>query len=62
VVALAHSLGIATTAEGVETEAERRIVEALGCTRAQGYLFGRPLPVEEARALANELVTTIIAA
>nr|WP_277998474.1 EAL domain-containing protein [Sphingomonas liriopis] len=53
VVALAQSLGMATTAEGVETEAEHRMVQDLGCTKVQGYYFGRPLPVEEARALAR---------
>ena len=53
VVALAKSLGMATTAEGVETEAEHQMVQELGCSKVQGYYFGRPLPVEEARALAN---------
>ncbi|KQS01986.1 diguanylate cyclase [Sphingomonas sp. Leaf357] len=53
VVALAQSLDMATTAEGVETEAEHRMVQDLGCTKVQGYYFGRPLPVEEARAIAN---------
>ncbi|MGU3390255.1 putative bifunctional diguanylate cyclase/phosphodiesterase [Sphingomonas sp. M1A8_2b] len=53
VVALAESLGMATTAEGVETEAEHRMVQKFGCTKVQGYYFGRPLPVEEARALAH---------
>jgi diguanylate cyclase (GGDEF)-like protein/PAS domain S-box-containing protein len=53
VVALAQSLGMATTAEGVETEAEHLMVQDLGCTKVQGYYFGRPLPVEEARTLAN---------
>ncbi len=53
VVALAQSLGMATTAEGVETEEEHRMVQALGCSKVQGYYFGRPLPVEEARAVAN---------
>ncbi len=53
VVALAKSLGMGTTAEGVETEAEHRMVQAFGCTKVQGYYFGRPLPVEEARDLAN---------
>ena len=53
VVALAKSLGMATTAEGVETEAEHRMVQDLGCSKVQGYYFGRPLPVEEARELAN---------
>ncbi|WP_293873134.1 MULTISPECIES: EAL domain-containing protein [unclassified Sphingomonas] len=52
VVALAQSLGMATTAEGVETESEHRMVQDLGCTKVQGYYFGRPLPVDEARALA----------
>ncbi|SEN34316.1 diguanylate cyclase/phosphodiesterase with PAS/PAC sensor(s) [Sphingomonas gellani] len=53
VVALAKSLGMATTAEGVETEAEHQMVQDLGCTKVQGFYFGRPLPVEEARTLAN---------
>ena len=53
VVALAQSLGMATTAEGVETEQEHRMVQELGCTKVQGYYFGRPLPVAEARALAS---------
>ena len=53
VVALAQSLDMATTAEGVETEEEHAMVQRLGCTKVQGYYFGRPLPVEEARAIAN---------
>ncbi|MES3152121.1 putative bifunctional diguanylate cyclase/phosphodiesterase [Sphingomonas faeni] len=53
VIALANNLDIATTAEGVETEAEHRMVQDFGCTMVQGFYFGRPLPVEEARALAN---------
>ncbi|WP_082515760.1 putative bifunctional diguanylate cyclase/phosphodiesterase [Sphingomonas sp. Leaf412] len=53
VVALANSLGMATTAEGVETERELETIRGLGCTRIQGYYFGRPLPVAEARALVE---------
>ena len=53
VVALAQSLGMATTAEGVETEQEHLMVQDLRCTKVQGYYFGRPLPVDEARAVAN---------
>ncbi|MFW2851603.1 putative bifunctional diguanylate cyclase/phosphodiesterase [Sphingomonas sp. TX0543] len=53
VVALARSLGMATTAEGVETEAELNMIRELGCSKIQGFYFGRPLPVEEARALAR---------
>ena len=53
VVALADSLGMATTAEGVETEHEHAMVRQYGCSKVQGYYFGRPLPVEEARAIAT---------
>ncbi|RSV39532.1 EAL domain-containing protein [Sphingomonas sp. ABOLE] len=53
VVALADSLGMATTAEGVETEQEHEMVQTLGCTRAQGFYFGRPLPVHEARLIVS---------
>ncbi len=53
VVALAGSLGMATTAEGVETSDELTLVRALGVSKIQGFYFGRPLPVSEARALAG---------
>ena len=43
VVALADSLNIATTAEGVETESELAMVQQLGCKKIQGYYFGRPM-------------------
>ncbi len=45
VVSLGVSLGLATTAEGVETEAQRRFVADEGCDQIQGYLFNRPTPV-----------------
>ena len=53
VVALASSLSMTTVAEGVETEDQLELVRMLGCSHIQGYYFGRPLPVEEARALAH---------
>jgi diguanylate cyclase (GGDEF)-like protein/PAS domain S-box-containing protein len=62
VVALADSLGMATTAEGVETEEEHQMVQQLGCTKVQGYYFGRPLPVQEARALAMHSTDGSVAA
>ncbi|MET3825660.1 diguanylate cyclase (GGDEF)-like protein [Sphingomonas sp. PvP055] len=52
VVTLAQSLGMTTTAEGVETEEEYRMVRDLACTKVQGYYFGRPLTVEDARVVA----------
>ncbi len=51
VVAMADSLEMSTTAEGVETERELDVVRALGCGKVQGYYFGRPMPAEDALAL-----------
>ena len=51
VVALADSLGMSTTAEGVETDEECQMINSLGCRKIQGYLFGRPMPASEARLI-----------
>ena len=45
-VALAHTLGMTVTAEGVETERQADIVTAMGADFAQGFLYGRPAPME----------------
>ncbi len=47
VVGLADKLSMTTTAEGIETHDQLRLVRELGCTEAQGYLFGRPQPLAE---------------
>jgi diguanylate cyclase (GGDEF)-like protein len=47
VTSLASRLNMATTAEGVETEAQLRMIESLGCTEMQGYLYSRPVPAGE---------------
>ncbi len=47
VVDLASSFGMATTAEGVETDEQREILSALGCTDIQGYFYARPIPGAE---------------
>lgn len=49
VVAMADSLEMSTTAEGVETSEEAEMVRQLGCKKIQGYYFGRPMLAEEAR-------------
>ncbi len=51
IVDLARTLGMPTTAEGVETAGELSIVKDCGCTLVQGYLFHRPQPAEQVRAL-----------
>jgi diguanylate cyclase (GGDEF)-like protein len=43
---LAHQLGVKVVAEGVESEAVRSELQALGCDSGQGFLFGRPMPAE----------------
>jgi EAL domain-containing protein (putative c-di-GMP-specific phosphodiesterase class I) len=47
VTGLGKSLGIVTTAEGVETDAQFDLLRREGCTQAQGYLFSRPRPAAE---------------
>jgi diguanylate cyclase (GGDEF)-like protein/PAS domain S-box-containing protein len=51
VVTLADSLGMATTAEGVETQQELDMVRRLGCRKVQGYYFGRPMQPRDAAML-----------
>jgi len=46
VVAFAERVGLTVVAEGVEREAERDALTALGCHQAQGFLFSRPVPAE----------------
>ena len=47
IISLAKALGMATVAEGVETEAQFACLEAEGCDEIQGYLISRPMPAEE---------------
>jgi diguanylate cyclase (GGDEF)-like protein len=51
VVELGHALGLNVVAEGVETDMQLAEVRLLGCDAAQGFLLGRPVPADEARAL-----------
>lgn len=46
IVGLSHALGVRTIAEGVETENQATLLKAAGCQVGQGYLFGKPGPLD----------------
>ncbi|WP_416208643.1 EAL domain-containing protein [Acidovorax sp.] len=50
VVALGDGLGLQVIAEGVETLEQRNLLARYGCTCYQGYLYGRPAPIQEFEA------------
>jgi diguanylate cyclase (GGDEF)-like protein len=54
VAGLGAALGMATTAEGVETREQLDFVRDEGCTEVQGFLFSRPLPVAELEKFFND--------
>jgi len=62
VVAMAQSLEMTTTAEGVETLEEVELVRQLGCNKIQGFHFGRPMEAKEALRLTRRPRTKAVAA
>jgi diguanylate cyclase (GGDEF)-like protein/PAS domain S-box-containing protein len=60
VLALAHGLGMITTVEGIETGEQLKYMREAGVDLAQGYLFGRPVPISQLdlnpATLPNEMV------
>ncbi|RNF40020.1 EAL domain-containing protein [Planococcus salinus] len=51
IIQLAENLNMSAVAEGIETETQRRTLLALGCRYGQGYLFHKPMPLDEANLL-----------
>lgn len=47
IIGMADNLGMEVIAEGVETQEQRDFLERNGCTLYQGYLFGKPMPLDE---------------
>ena len=55
IIAMTQALKLNVIAEGVETAAQREVLDLKSCQAYQGYLFGEPLPVERFEALLREL-------
>ena len=51
IIAMAHNLGMEVIAEGVETEQQKAFLIQHNCRNFQGYLFGKPIPIEQFEAL-----------
>ncbi len=54
IISLADRLGMASLIEGVETAEQYELLKRIGCGKAQGFLFGRPMPITE---LDDKLLT-----
>jgi EAL domain-containing protein (putative c-di-GMP-specific phosphodiesterase class I) len=53
IIAMAQSLDLDVIAEGVESEDQKDLLADMGCTHCQGYLFGRPVSIEQFEAALN---------
>jgi diguanylate cyclase (GGDEF)-like protein len=62
VAGLADSLGMTTTAEGVETRQQLDLVRNLGCTDVQGFFYSPPVPVRDLAMILAKQPTTKVAA
>lgn len=60
IISLARALNQVVTAEGIETEAQLAHLRELGCEQGQGYLFSKPLPAAEMRAVLAASSSTIL--
>lgn len=54
-IAMAHSLGMAIIAEGVETLEQAEFLRSAGAEVVQGYLYGKPMPIEDFAAMAGQI-------
>jgi diguanylate cyclase (GGDEF)-like protein/PAS domain S-box-containing protein len=54
VISLGNALGLKVLAEGVETEEQHKMLMDLGCNLFQGYLFGRPIPLDDFKKMWME--------
>lgn len=61
IVVMAHNLGLAVVAEGIESENQFRVVSALGCEFVQGYFFSPPLAPRDVERFVFEAETIKLA-
>jgi diguanylate cyclase (GGDEF)-like protein/PAS domain S-box-containing protein len=61
ILALAQSLRLEVTAEGVETQFQQNTLIRLGCQQAQGYFYSKPLKLEDVLALPSHLTPSTVA-
>lgn len=54
IIAMANSLNLDVIAEGVETQEQQQLLLGKGCTHFQGYLYSKPLPIEQFEALLTQ--------
>ncbi|WP_324273608.1 GGDEF domain-containing phosphodiesterase [Blastococcus brunescens] len=59
-VGMAGALGLSVVAEGVETDAQDAVLKRVGCTYAQGWLYGRPIPATELVAPRDLAYATVL--
>jgi diguanylate cyclase (GGDEF)-like protein/PAS domain S-box-containing protein len=56
IIGMAHNFGFNVIAEGVETKAQRDCLVRYGCNAFQGYLFSKPVPLEDFEKLISEII------
>jgi diguanylate cyclase (GGDEF)-like protein/PAS domain S-box-containing protein len=59
IVAMAHSLGLRVTAEGVETREQLAMLRKMRCDEYQGFLFSKPIPADEMAGLLRSGTTPV---
>ncbi|MDE2260548.1 MAG: EAL domain-containing protein [Betaproteobacteria bacterium] len=55
IITMAKSMNLEVIAEGVETEEQLQLLLNMGCTHYQGYLFGKPVPVDQFEVLVKQV-------
>ena len=61
IIALAHGLKLNVIAEGVETDAQRQFLDSAGCHHYQGYLFGKPVSIEQFELFLKQSWISVLA-